>query len=170
MKTNKQTFKIKYTYLIAIIAVFALNMPAYSQLSFNDALAKAKSQNKKIIVDVYTDWCGWCKKMDSDVYDNSKVKKLMNKSFVLVKLDAESLKEVTYAGTQYTEQDLASLFDASGYPTTVFLEPDGKIIEFKYDNVNMKNIPGYLKTDDFRKILKYVRDEKYKDTDLSTIF
>ena len=100
------------------------------------------------------------KKMDSDVYDNEKVKKIMKKSFVLVKLDAESLKELTYAGKQYTEQDLASLFEASGYPTTVFLEPDGKLIEFKYDKTNMKNIPGYIKADDFRKILKYVRDEK----------
>ena len=162
--------KLIYTYFLVIAAVFTLNGLVYSQLSFNDALAKAKTENKKIIIDIYTDWCGWCKKMDAEVYNKDKVKKITKKSFVLVKLDAESLNELTYTGKQYTEQDLASYFEATGYPTTVFLEPDGKVIEFKYDKVKMKNIPGYIGAGDFRKILKFIRDGKYKDTDLSTIF
>ena len=162
--------RIKYSFPAVLIALFALSGTSFSQISFNDALAKAKLQNKKVIVDIYTDWCGWCKKMDADVYGNSKIKKIMKKSFVLVKLDAESLKELTYDGKQYSEMDLAVLFEATGYPTTVFLDSDGKLIEFKYDKTNMKNIPGYLEAADFVKLLKYIRDEKYKDTDLSTIF
>jgi thioredoxin-related protein len=51
----------------------------------------------------------------------------------------------------------------------VFLEPDGKVIEYKYDKVSMNNVPGYFKTKDFKKILEYIKDGMYKDTDLSTI-
>ncbi len=162
-------FKLRYACLLIIAALFSIQSVAYSQLSFNDALAKAKDENKKVIVDVYTDWCGWCKKMDAEAYSNSEVKKIIEDNFVFVKLNAESLNKVTYNGKQYTEQDLATLFEVTGYPTTVFLEPDGKQIEYKYDSMKMKNLPGYFKTDEFKKILKYFKDSKYKESDLSKV-
>ena len=160
----------KFNLLYLIASFIAFSGIVHSQITLNDALVKAKKNNKKIIVDIYTDWCGWCKKMDADVYDNEKVKKIIKKSFVFAKLDAESLAEVTYNNMKYTEQDIALYFEANGYPTTVFLEPDGKVIEFKYDKTVMKNLPGYFGADDFRKMLNFIKNEKYKDTDLSTIF
>jgi len=171
-RTRKyKTFKvIKYYCFFSSAAALLLNGIAYSQsLNFNDALSKAKSENKRVIVDVYTDWCGWCKKMDEEVYSNGKIKKLIERNFILVKLDAESLMEVSYNGEQFTEQDLALYFEASGYPTTVFLEQDGSVIEFKYNKTIMKNLPGYFKAGDFRKMLKFIKDGKYVDTDLTTI-
>lgn len=161
--------KIKYACLFMTAALYSLNGLVYSQLSFNDALTKAKSENKRVIVDVYTDWCGWCRKMDSEAYSNSEVKKIIEDSFIFVKLNAEGSDKVTYNGKEYTEEDLAVYFEASGYPTNVFLEPDGKVIEFKYDTVKMKNVPGYFKTDEFKKILKYFKNGKYKDSDLSAV-
>lgn len=142
---------------------------ASTQNSFEDALTKAKSENKRVIIDVYTDWCGWCKKMDGEAYSNSEVKKLLNDNFVFVKLNAEGTAKIKYNGKEYTETDLATFFEVTGYPTTVFLEPDGKLIEFNYDKQNMKSVPGYFKTDEFKKILEYFKDGKYKDTDLSKI-
>ncbi|MCI0449904.1 MAG: DUF255 domain-containing protein [Chlorobi bacterium] len=149
--------------------LFITGLTYTQSLSFNEALANAKSQNKRIVVDVYTDWCGWCKKMDDEVYSSRKIKKLIKRSFILVKLDAEGYNEITYLNKKYTEQDLALYFEAYGYPTTVFLEPEGNIIEFKYGNTVMKNLPGYFKAGDFRKMLLFIKDGKYKDTDLSTI-
>jgi len=160
---------------IRILTVFVLFLLmcagsfSFAQLSFDEALVKAKSENKKLIVDIYTDWCGWCVKMDKDVYGNSEIKKIVEEKFIFVKLDAESKKKHTYSGKQYTEEELAAGFEATGYPTTVFLEPDGKLIEFNYDKSRMKNIPGYFKAGEFKKILEFIRDEKYKDTDLSTV-
>lgn len=142
---------------------------ASTQNSFEDALKKAKSENKRVIIDVYTDWCGWCKKMDGEAYSNSDIKKLLEDNFVFIKLNAEGTKKIKYNGKEYTETDLAAYFEVTGYPTTVFLEPDGKLIEFKYDKYNMKSVPGYFKTDEFKKILEYFKDGKYKDTDLSKI-
>jgi thioredoxin-related protein len=140
-----------------------------AQNAFEDALAKAKKEDKILIIDVYTDWCGWCKKMDKEAYGNKDIRKMIEEDFVFVKLNAEGTGKIKYNGKEYTETDLALYFEATGYPTTVFIEPDGKLIEFSYDSTKMKNIPGYFKTDDFKKILKYFRDKKYKDTDLSTI-
>ncbi|MBZ0201684.1 MAG: DUF255 domain-containing protein [Ignavibacteria bacterium] len=156
--------------LIAVFLIaFSSSVSLYSQLSFNDALAKAKSEDKMIIVDVYTDWCGWCKKMDAEVYGNSVIKEIVEEYFIFVKLDAEGTGSITYNGKNYTGESLAAYFEATGYPTTVFLEPDGKLIEFKYDTHKMKNIPGYFSVKDFKKILKYFKDGKYKDSDLSKV-
>ena len=157
-------------YLVSFFIIALVSQSAQSQeLTFEGALEKAKSENKKVIVDIYTDWCGWCKKMDKDVYENKSIKKITDKSFVIYKLDAEGSDKIKYNGTEYSETDLALFFEAQGYPTTVFLEPDGKIIEYKYNNYTMKNLPGYFKADEFKKMLKFIRDGKYKDTDLSTI-
>lgn len=161
--------KFRYSYLMIIAVLFSFQSVAYSQLSFNDALTKAKEENKKVIVDVYTDWCGWCKKMDAEAYSNSDVKKIIEESFIFVKLNAEGTNTLTYNGKKYTEQDLAALFEVSGYPTTVFLEPDGKQIEYNYDTSKMKSVPGYFKTDEFKKILLYFKEDRYKDMDMSKI-
>jgi len=160
---------IKYVFAFIITALVSQGI--FSQEpGFEEALYLAKSENKKVIVDIYTDWCGWCKKMDKDVYENKSIKKITDKSFVIVKLDAEGTDKIKYNGTEYTEAGLALFFEAQGYPTTVFLEPDGKLIEYKYNNNTMKNLPGYFKADEFKKMLKFIRDEKYNDTDLSKIF
>lgn len=138
-------------------------------LGFDEGLKLAKERNKKVIVDVYTDWCGWCKRMDKDAYGNADVKKLIEENFILVKLDAEGPATHSYNGKKYSDPDLAAFFEVTGYPTTVFLSPDGKILEFNYEKYKMKNLPGYLPAADFKKVLEYFREDKYKDTDLSTI-
>jgi len=162
---------IKNKLILAILIVLGLNSGNIiaQKLSFDEAVKKAKKENKKVVVDVYTDWCGWCKKMDKNVYGNSDIKNIIEDSFVFVKLDAEGSGKNTYEGKAYTDGELAAYFQVSGYPTTVFLEPDGKIIEFNYDKFQMNNLPGYYPADDFKKVLEYIRDGKYKDTDLSTI-
>src|SRR3990172_10089448 len=57
---------------------------------FDQGLARAKAGRKKVIVDVYTDWCTWCKKMDSDTYADKSVRTALTANFVGVKLNAES--------------------------------------------------------------------------------
>ncbi|MGH2574133.1 MAG: thioredoxin family protein [Ignavibacteria bacterium] len=158
------------TILVISISILSFQIPVFSQsMSFDEALKQAKQENKKIIIDVYTDWCGWCKRMDREAYSNSDVKKVIDESFILVKLDAEGSKKNNYNGKVYTDSELAAHFQVTGYPTTVFLSSDGKVIEFNYDNYKLKSFPGYLTAPEFSKVLNYIKDEKYKDTDLSTI-
>ena len=159
-----------FGFILPLIIIALVAGKSYPQSNdFEKALEKAKKDDKKIIVDVYTTWCGWCVKMDKDVYGNKEIKELIKDNFVFVKLDAEGTNKIKYNGREYTETDLAVYFEATGYPTTVFLEPDGKVIEYKYDKVVMKNLPGYFKSGDFLKMLEYINEEYYKNTDLSKI-
>lgn len=154
--------------IIVVFISFLVNSITYSQtFRLDDALKNAKQENKKIIVDVYTDWCLWCKKMKKDVYNNTEVKKMINENFIYVRLNAEGNDKNKYNGKIYTDSELAELFQVTGFPTTVFLTSDGNVIEFLYDGVKMLNFPGYITKDEFLKIIQYFKDEKYKDTDLS---
>ena len=52
-------------------------------------------------MDVYTDWCGWCKRMDATTFENPAIAKYMSENFYCVKFNAESQKEVTFKGQKY---------------------------------------------------------------------
>ncbi|MCX7878614.1 MAG: DUF255 domain-containing protein [Ignavibacteria bacterium] len=157
--------KIHYLF-IGLIVLYVKIFPQ----GFEEALEKARSQNKKVVVKIFTDWCGWCKKMDKDVYRDEKVEKILDDAFIVTGLNAEGSKEIEYNGNKYTEAELSSYFGAAAYPTTVFLESDGKLIVFKYGEQKLINIPGYINASEFRKLLKFVSKEKYKNKDLSDIF
>jgi thioredoxin-related protein len=170
--TLKKGKEMNNSHKIAVFAIvlFLISGAVCAQTNgFNDALKTAKDEDKRVIVDIYTDWCGWCKKMDSEVYGKKDIKEIVEENFVFVKLNAESSNKVKYNGKEITEADLAVQFQATGYPTTIFLEPDGKVIEYKYNKEPMNFLPGYIKASDYKKILIFIANGRYKDTDLSTI-
>lgn len=123
---------------------------------FGAALGEAKKNKKRILVDVYTDWCGWCKRMDRDTYSDAEVRKYLSSAFVPVRLNAESNQRVTYKGNEYSYRQLASGFRVNGYPTTLFLESDG---------THIVTAPGYMKAPDFLTVLRYIGDGHYKNKD-----
>jgi thioredoxin-related protein len=88
---------------------------------------------------------------------------------VLVNLDADSKTSVTFDGKNYTIADLAKHFNATGYPSYVFLNPDGSVIHFKYNGEEVMNFPGYVEADEFVKMLNYISSDQYKTTDLSKV-
>lgn len=83
--------------------------------SWNEALALSKSTGKPIFLDAYTDWCGWCKVMDKETFSNAKVAKLMNASFVCVKMEMETGEGV----------DVAMKYRVSSFPTFIIFTPEG---------------------------------------------
>lgn len=110
-------------------------------------LAEASTKERPVLVDVYTGWCGWCKKMDRDVYSRADVREYLNKRFVPIKLDAESGKLGAYEGKNLSSRAIAARLKVTGYPTTVFLRPNGE---------RMVNVPGYVDGDKFLTLLRYV--------------
>ena len=102
-----------------------------------------------MIVDVYTDWCGWCKRMDRDTYARAEVSDYLNRHFVMVRLNAESNERVSYGGRELTARSLAGGFQVTGYPTTIFLRASGE---------HMVNVPGYLPPDKFMKLVRFIGD------------
>lgn len=124
-----------------------------SWLSYDKGLEIAKKQKKHLIVDFYTSWCGWCKRMDKDTYTNNEVKKLLTDNYVAVKLNAESNKSLSINGKNVTERQVAQDFRVSGFPTTCFLKPDGERIAC---------LPGYAGPEHFSNILSYIKDKAYE--------
>lgn len=103
--------------------------------SYSEVLSKAKSENKIVMIDFFTDWCKWCVELDKVVYTNKEVSEFANTNQINWKIDAEKGEGV----------DLAKKYNIKGYPTIVFVDPDGKEID---------RIVGYLKPAEFLQLIK----------------
>ncbi|MBI4548602.1 MAG: DUF255 domain-containing protein [Ignavibacteriae bacterium] len=123
-------------------------------LALETALTEAKKSDKKLLLDFYTTWCGWCKRLDKDVYGNEEVAKYLNQEYVLVKINAEASNKVKYKDSTYTEIAFASSFGVTGYPTIVFLDAQGEPIT---------SLGGYVPADRFLPIVKYIAEDHYKN-------
>lgn len=133
-------------------------------LSIEEATALAQEDGKKILVDIYTDWCGWCKRMDKVTYMNPKVVDYINNNYHAVKFNAEQKGDVTVGGITYKYlpdagrrgvHELAAkmLNGRMSYPATVFFEPNLSIIT---------NVPGYQQPGDMMVILSFLAEDAFK--------
>lgn len=108
--------------------------------TWTEVLAKAKQTNKPIFVDIYTSWCGPCKKMSNEVFPLAEVGKVYNSSFICYKIDAEKGEGVK----------IAKQYEVNSYPTYLFVKADGTLI--------MKGI-GSMTTVKFIALSQSVKDE-----------
>lgn len=131
-------------------------------LTMEQAAERMKTEPRKLVIDVYTDWCGWCKKMDKDTFTDPQVAHLVNKHFYAVKLDAEGKEPIALKGQTFNfkpeykshELAVALLNGQMSYPTTVYLD----------ENMNMlAPVPGYLDATNFSKILRYFGENHHKE-------
>lgn len=122
-------------------------------VSIEDAVVQANQENKKILVDVYTDWCGYCRKMEAETYTQDKVQAAITDNFYAVKINAESSERIQYGGDEISMQEFAMNLGVTSYPTTVFLMPDGEPLGFQ---------PGFIDSETFERLLVYVGDEVYE--------
>ena len=122
-------------------------------LSFDAAVAKAQKENKHLIVDIYTNWCGWCKVMDRQTYGNSEVAEFLSANFALAKVNGESPAKLTWQGKTITEREFAKAVGVTGYPSTFFMKPNADMLG---------GVPGYIKTPDMLIYAKYVSTRYYE--------
>lgn len=151
--------------IFALTLVFSYGIYAQKTLQWttmSDALARSEKSKKKILVDFYTDWCGWCKVMDKKTYTDPKVIDIINKYYIPVKFNAETEGPIAYQGQTYalesqgmrsTHKLAIKLLDGQmGYPTTTFLAQDhGRIT----------NIPGYIEANEMALYLQYFGENKH---------
>ncbi len=132
--------------------------------SFEEALKANEIKKKKIFVDIYTDWCVWCKKMDKSTFRDPKVANYLNKHFYPVKFNAEQKSEIVYndhtfrfvpnRGRRGVHELAYLLLDGKiSYPSVVFLDEEFSRIRIS---------PGFKQVDQFMKELIFAADNHYK--------
>jgi len=134
-------------------------------ISWEEAIELSKKEKKKILVDVFTYWCSWCKKMDAETFTNPFVAKYLNENFYLVKFDAESKEPLEYKGKEFRyvrstksgHHELAEEFLRGhlSFPSMVFLDESMDIIQ---------PIPGFRNAEELLMISSYFGSGKYKET------
>jgi thioredoxin-related protein len=166
---------MKKVYLSAIVALSLIALmgmksrdlkPAEGEvnwISFEEAMEKSKTEKRKIFIDVYTDWCGWCKVMDKNTFNDPKVAQMLNEKFYAVKFNAEQREDIIFQGTTfkfvangnsgYHELAAALLNNQLSYPTVVFMDEEFRMIQ---------PLPGYRKAPEFHMIAQFIGDDHYK--------
>jgi len=130
-------------------------------MTIEEAYAASLKNPKKTIIDVYTDWCGWCKVMDKKTFTNPEVVKYINENYYAVKLDAETKKSITLGATTYNfnEQNgandiaIALLQGKLSYPSMVYLDEQFNMIQ---------PIPGYMEARSFHEVITFIGEDFHK--------
>jgi len=133
--------------------------------TWEEAIEASKENPKKIFIDVYTDWCGWCKRMDANTFSKAEVAKYLNENFYPVKFDAEQKEPIEFDGHTFEfvksgrrgVHTLAySLLDGKlGYPAVVYLDEEMRRITVS---------PGYREADQMMNELRFIGEEHYKNS------
>lgn len=125
-------------YSLTLLVLLTAQLPpgwaqqvAFEKGVWKDLLARAKSENKLIFVDVYTTWCGPCKMLDQQVFTSKQVAVTYNAYFINYKADAERGEGIS----------LARQYGVRAYPTALFINGDGQLIDTRV---------GFLPADAFK--------------------
>lgn len=126
----------RFWVLLLLVLVFSASLPVAAQswaTNLQTSLKTAAKANKQLLVDFTAEWCGWCKKMETDVFNKADFKNYVKSRYQLVRVDADKYK------------DIVAKYKISGFPTVMILSPKG---------VEVQRIVGYLKLKEFMAKLK----------------
>lgn len=130
-------------------------------ISLDEVQQRMKTAPRKVYIDVYTPWCGWCKVMDQKTFSNPNVIKYINEHYYAVKFNAEQTDSVHFMGEHYGMEGRTNQFAVQllrgqlSYPTTVIMEENFQ---------NPQLIPGYQDVKNIEPILKYLAENHYRTT------
>ncbi len=161
---------MRYIFLAFTICIFSFLATAqnktidWSDIDTLNTVMNNDGNQKHFFIDVYTDWCGWCKRMDATTFSDPEVVELMNKYFIPVKFDAEQKESILFSGKEfkfvengrrgYNELAAALMQNKMSYPTVVLLNESAQMIQ---------PLPGYRSAEDLKPILIFIGTGIYKE-------
>ena len=151
--------------LFSLISISSFAQKKINWMTWEQMIEKQKVEKRKVVIDLYTDWCGWCKRMDKTTFVNPVIVDYVNKHYYAVKFNAEQKKELKYDGIVYKfvgsgrrgyhEFAAALTQNNLSYPTYVFLDEDINLLQV---------IPGYQDAKTFEYIINFFGEDHFKTT------
>ena len=133
-------------------------------MSFEEAIQAQEKNPKKILVDIYTNWCGWCKRMNQTTFAHPVIADYINEKYYPVKFNAEQKESIEFGGRTFKYivgkrrpyHELAAFLAKNrlSYPTIVFINEKGEVIQ---------PIAGYQDPESFEVKMTYYGENHYKD-------
>ncbi|AWG25120.1 thioredoxin family protein [Flavobacterium kingsejongi] len=155
--------------LFLILGAAAVKAQEIKWMTFEEALKAQKKKPKAILMDVYTEWCGPCKMLDKNTFQNKDVAAYINKNYYAVKFNAEGNEEVNYKGQKFVNasydaarkgrngtHQFTQALKVTGYPTMMFFNDKGEVVT---------PLVGYYKPEQIEIYLKAFSAEEYKKLD-----
>lgn len=167
--------RILYVLVFAVLTSVSSIAQEINWVTLEKALELQKKNPKKIMMDVYTNWCGPCKMLDKNTFQNPDVAKYVNEHYYAVKFNAEGNDKVNYKGKLFSNPDykpelaarrnsvheLSRYFQVSAYPTIVFMDEKGDVIA---------PIKGYQIPTQLELYLKMFKADEHKSLDTQEKF
>jgi thioredoxin-related protein len=137
--------------------------------TFEEAVKLNEKNPKKIFIDVYTDWCSWCKVMDQKTFSNPEIAEYLNKHYYPVKFNAESKEPITFQGRVFENKSegrrsphelaIALLQGKMSYPSIAYMDEKNQLLTA---------VPGYVTPTQIEPILVFFGESHYKTTSWET--
>ena len=154
--------------LFTVLATVSISAQEINWITLEEAVALQKKNPKKIIMDMYTTWCGPCKMLDRNTFGNEDVAKYINENYYAVKFNAEgndtvNFKDKTFTNPNYdpakargrnSSHELSRFFQINAYPTLVFLDENADFIA---------PIKGYKTPQQLELYLKMFKQDDHKE-------
>ncbi len=108
--------------------------------TFDEAQKEAQTDSRKFLLYFYTDWCGYCRKLEKNTFVDKKIAAYVNQNFIPVRINSEKRPKI------------AARYRISGVPNLRFLTAKGE---------DIAHWPGYIEADRFLPLLKYIQSDSY---------
>jgi thioredoxin-related protein len=154
----------------SLILLITITISSFSQnktvrwYTIQEAEKLSQQSFRPIFIDTFTDWCGWCKKMDQETFSNSVIADILNSRFYPVKFDAEGKESIIFFGKTFVNDGkagkahqlaVALLNGQLSYPTVVFFIKQG-------DKFQVQPVPGFRQPKEMEMLLSYFADKAYE--------
>lgn len=132
--------------------------------TIQEAEKLAKISPRPLVIDTFTDWCGWCKKLDQETFSNPVIAEILNTKFYPVKFNAEGKEPVTFQGMNFVNDGkagkthqfaVALLRGQLSYPNLVFFNEHFQLVT---------NVPGFRDAKEMEILLSFFADKAYEKT------